>query len=49
MKYNKEIEEIIKASKGIKGLEGETDDDFIQAFEDEEWSMLRMDGDDWED
>lgn len=49
MSYNKEIEEIISAAKGIKGFEDKTDDDCIQAFEDEEWLMLSMDGEDWED
>lgn len=49
MKYNKEIEEIINATREIKGFEDKTDDDRIQAFEDEEWLMLRMDGEEWED
>lgn len=43
---NKEIREIINGVKNIKGFEDKEDDDCLQAYEDVEWMMLRMD---WED
>lgn len=49
MENNKEIKDIINGIRDIKGFENEEDDDCLQAYEDIDWLMLRLSGDDWED
>nr|DAE47355.1 MAG TPA: hypothetical protein [Caudoviricetes sp.] len=49
MNYKEEIKDIIDGVRKIKGFEDKEDDDCLQAYEDVEWILLRLSGDDWED
>ena len=49
MNDNKKIKDIIDGARNIKGFEDKEDDDCIQSYEDVEWILLRLGGDDWED
>lgn len=49
MENSKEIKDIIDGARKIKGFEDKEDDDCLQAYEDVEWILLRLGGDDWED
>lgn len=49
MNDNKKIKDIIDGARNIKGFEDKEDDDCLQAYEDVEWMMLRLSGDEWED